>query len=125
MIWTDISSTPGEYGGISPEASGACMASAWTRKETSMWPKWTADASRSSVHARASIRLSWWASRSILRGNREIEWVVAADFTDDADGAQLMPLTRAIRVIREIRGYDPFYLPISTRNRPACPPGKP
>src|SRR6267142_1183305 len=72
MIWTDISSTPGEYGGISPEASGACMASAWTRKETSMWPKWTVDASRSSVHARASIRLSWWASRSILHGNEKM-----------------------------------------------------
>src|SRR6267143_7364 len=28
----------------------------------------------------------------------------AADFTDYADGAQLIPLTRAIRVIREIRG---------------------
>src|SRR2546422_3702451 len=71
MIWTDISSTPGVYGGISPAASGACMASAWTRKVTSMWLKWTADASRSSVHARASIRLSWWASRSILHGNEK------------------------------------------------------
>src|SRR5437867_13165606 len=71
MIWTDISSTPGAYGETSPAASGACIASAWNRKVTSIWLKWTAYASKSSVQARASIRLSWWASRSILHGNEQ------------------------------------------------------
>jgi hypothetical protein len=59
------------WGGLGawPGALSACTASVWIRKTTSTSPPWAGAACRSSVRARAQIRRTWSAGRSIPRGS--------------------------------------------------------